>query len=109
LANGAESISNWIWHLSERHATNDFFEVSQVYLRWTEAEDSQLIQDWLTIGPRWKVLEKKWMTRSPNHLKNRIYDERGRRLHETGPDIEMLTGVLAHGRKTLPIPLLTKA
>jgi hypothetical protein len=32
-----------------------------------------------------------------------------RRLHETGTNIEMLTGVLAHGRKTLPIPVLSKA
>jgi hypothetical protein len=59
LANGGESISNQLWHFSERHATKDFFEVSKGYIPWTDAEDRQLIQDWLAIGLQWKALEKK--------------------------------------------------
>jgi uncharacterized membrane protein YfbV (UPF0208 family) len=53
-------------------------------------------------------LGKKWMSPSVSQLKNRWYHELRRRLHETGTDIEMLTKVLAHGRKVLPIPVLTK-
>jgi hypothetical protein len=109
LANGEESIPNQLWHLMERHAIKDFFEVTQVYVPWTEAEKSQVIQDWLIIGPQWKLLEKKWMTGSAIQLKNRWYDELGHGLHETGTDIEMLTKVLAHRRNALPIPVLTKA
>jgi hypothetical protein len=29
-----------------------------VHVPWIDAEDGQLIQDWLTIGPHWKSLEK---------------------------------------------------
>jgi hypothetical protein len=81
LANSGESISNQLSYLSERHATKDFFEVSQISVPWTDAEDNQLIQDWFTIGPRWKSLEKKWMTRSVSQLKNRWYLHSG--AHQT--------------------------
>jgi hypothetical protein len=53
-------------------------------------------------------LEKKWMTRSASQLTNRWYHELRRRLHETDIDVEMLTKVLAHGRKALPILVLRK-
>jgi hypothetical protein len=45
LSNGEESTSNQLWRLSERHATKDFFEDSQVDVPWINAEESQLIQD----------------------------------------------------------------
>jgi hypothetical protein len=102
LANGELSISNQLWHLSENHGTKHVFKVSQVYVPWTDAEDSQLIQDWLTIGPRRKSLEKTWMKRSASQLKNHWHHELRRRLHEIGTDNEMLT-------KALTIPVLTKA
>jgi hypothetical protein len=81
LANGGESISNQLWHLSERHATENFFQVSQVYVPWTDAEDSQFVQDWLIIGPRWNSLEKNWMTQNVSQLRNCWYHEVRYRLH----------------------------
>jgi hypothetical protein len=49
------------------------------------------------------------MTRSASQLKSRWYQELRRDLNETGTDIETLIKVLAHSRKDLPIPVLTKA
>jgi hypothetical protein len=108
LANGGQPISNQLWHLSERHATKIFFEVNQVHIPRTNAEDRQLIQDWLIIGPRYQSLKTKWMTQSASRLKNRWHHELRHRLHETGTDIKMLTKVLPRGCKTLLIQVLTK-
>jgi hypothetical protein len=32
---------------------------SDIHNPWTETEDHQLLQDWLTIGQRWKQFSKK--------------------------------------------------
>jgi hypothetical protein len=34
-----------------------------IHTPWTEAEDHQLLHDWLTVGPRWKQLSAKWGTK----------------------------------------------
>jgi hypothetical protein len=64
-----------------------------------------LAYHWFTV----EVVGETWMTRSASQLKNRWYPELRHRLHETGTDIEILIKVLAHGRKVLPIPVLTHA
>jgi transposase len=109
LANGGQSISNQLWRLTERHATKDFLEANQIRTPWTASEDEQLIRDWLSIGPRWKFLEKKWGTRSASQLKNRWYHELRCRLHGPDSDFATLTRVLEDGRKCLPIPAFSRA
>jgi hypothetical protein len=108
LANAGESISNQLWWVTELDATKDVLEVNRVYVPWTPEEDDRPLQDWLTVGPRWKFPEKRWETRSASQLKHRWYLKLRHRLHGTGSDLAALTSVLEQGRQCLQVPTFTK-
>jgi transposase len=58
LANGGESISNQPWRLTETHATNNFLLYDSVnHIPWIADEGDRLMQRYLAIEPRWKLLE----------------------------------------------------
>jgi hypothetical protein len=90
LANGGKSTSNDLWQISECHALKNFLVGNQVYARWTEVKDQQLIKDSLTIGPRWKELSKKWGTRGACQLKNQWYHTLWQHFHDYLPNTKAL-------------------
>jgi hypothetical protein len=106
LANEGNSISNELWRISDRAAMKDFLEASRVHVAWTKEEDDRLLHDWLTIGPRWKLLASQWEARSAVQLKNRWYSVIRKRLHGDFGDTHRLTALLAQSRRELPVPLL---
>jgi hypothetical protein len=77
-----------------------------VHTPWTEAEDHQLLHDWLTVGPRWKQLSAKWGTQSASQLKNRWYHVLRHRVQDRLSHTNGLARFLPQGRTGLLVPVL---
>jgi hypothetical protein len=104
LANGEESISNELFRIAERPAAKSFPEANRVHEPWTEAEDDQLLRDYLVIGPRRKTLGKRWKKPSASQLKKWWYQVIRRRVHTQLDDTMGLATTLEQPRKGLPVP-----
>jgi hypothetical protein len=74
--------------------------------RWTPEEDAQLLRDFLMIGPRWKLLGKRWEVRTQRQLKNRWHSVVQHRLDGHIDDHHQLAHILGQSRRKLPVPQL---
>jgi 16S rRNA C967 or C1407 C5-methylase (RsmB/RsmF family) len=48
----------------------DFLKGSPVHTPWTPEENEELLRDFLTISPRWKLLSKRWEVDTLGQPKN---------------------------------------
>jgi hypothetical protein len=109
LANGGGSISNQLWRLTERSATNHFLLCNTVsHVPWTAEEDDRLMQHYLAIGPRWKVPGDTLGVAKCRPVKKSMVQCVGACLH--GPETAFLTlrRVPTKGRKRPPAPSFRK-
>jgi hypothetical protein len=95
--------SNQLWIISESTRVKDFLERNCVYVQWTE-EDRRLLADGLNIGPRWKLLVKRWENRSAGQLKNRWDSVLRHRVQGHLNDHQTIARILDQGCRRLPIP-----
>jgi hypothetical protein len=80
-----------------------FLEGSLVHPSWTPDEDEQLLRDFRTIDPRWKLLSKLWEVCTQRQLKNRWYSVVPHRMQGHIANHHSLAHILGQNCRGLPV------